>query len=297
MPKQKIVILIIAIFLAAMSVFMVKSYIEQQQRIMQEQTKRKLEEEKANQAVVLLAKQEISRGSPIYPEMLYTAIVPKKFVQPQALTSSDSVAGMVAAVTISKDDQLTLNKLAYPKQAIGSSLSSNTPVGKRAITISVDNIASLVGMIRPSDYVDVVGVLSVPKDTSEGKRVTQPAVVPLFQNVLVLAVGQETSAVSFADARYKKTERKEISPFITLALTPQEANLIAFVQEQGKIRLFLRSPNDSQIETIPSANWDTLLRYGIPKEAARPTSKEEVEAKGYIEIYRGLTKERIPLYK
>jgi pilus assembly protein CpaB len=297
MQKQKIIILIIGVGLAFVSVAMVKAYIDQQQRLVKEQAKKAMAEEKANQAVVLLAKQDIPRGSPIYAEMMETAIVPKKFVQPQAIGTSDSVYGMVTVVPISKGEQVTISKLAYPKQAIGSSLSGNTPVGKRAITVSVDNIASLAGMIRPGDYVDIISILDLPAQSGvESKQKKNTTIVPLFQNVLVLAVGQETSAISIGDSR-KKTDKKEASPFITLALTPQEANLIAFVQEQGKIRMFLRSPNDSQLQPTQPANWDTLFQYGIPKEPKPKPKREGPEASSYIEIFRGMNKDKIPVYK
>jgi pilus assembly protein CpaB len=200
---------------------------------------------------------------------------------------------MITIAPVSKGEQITLSKLSYTRQAGG--LAEATPVGKRAITVSVDNLSSLAGMIKPGDYVDVIAMIPVPATGTDGKPTTQTAVLPLFQNVLVLAVGQEIGQVISAESRYKQAERSEPSPLITLALSPQEANLIAFVQEQSKIRLVLRSPADSKIEPVQITSWDTLFQYVMPKDISKTELPKEEGP--FVEIYRGLNKERIILSK
>jgi len=128
-------------------------------------------------------------------------------------------------------------------------------------------------------------------------------VVPLFQNVLVLAVGRDLGAQLSSDSRYRKEEAPAGgSPLITLALTPQEANLMAFITEQGKVRLVLRSPADSKIEPIQPAGWESLFQYLIPqlpgqaKEQAQEIMPEK-EKPREVEIYRGLKRETIAVSK
>ena len=236
-------------------------------------------------------------GSTLDADLLETTIVPNQFVQPEAVTSLTRVEGMKTIAPIKKGEQISLSKLSYG-QSMGG-LAEATPVGMRAITISVDNIAALAGMIKPRDYVDVVAMIPVPVQTADGKQGAQLIVAPLFQNVLVLAVGQETgSAPSKAEGRYavaKEEKKKEAVSLITLALNPQQSNLIAFVQEQSKIRLILRSPADSKVEMVQPATIDTLLQYIMPPPPPKPPVVEE--KKEYVEIYRGLNKERVPLSK
>lgn len=299
MPKQRI-ILIVGIVLALAAVFMTKIYIDQQRQVAEDEAKRKLVNIQAHQTAVLVAKKEIPRGTAIDETMLETAIYPDKYVQPQAVTSLDRIAGMISIAPISKGEQVTLSKLSFAKQAGG--LAEVTPMGKRGITISVDNISALAGMIKAGDYVDVIAMLPENVQTAEGKQATQLTTVPLFQNVLVLAVGQETSSQPRERARRQgeiAAEKKEASPLITLALEPQEANLIAFVQEQGRIRLTMRSPADSKVEPIQAANWETLLQYLASKSPAAKEAqvKEQPQPVGYVDIYRGLNKEKVPLYK
>jgi len=300
MQRQKIII-IIGVLLALMAVFMTKAYIDQQRQQVIDESKKKIASLEKNiskhEVKVLIANKDIPRGAAIAAESLETIIIPDQYLQPQAVSSADRILGMVAVVAISKGEQISLSKLVQPRQLGG--LAEGTPVGKRAITISVDNISALGGMIKPGDYVDVMALVPVPVQTADGKQVNQMAVMPLFQNVLVLAVGQDTGSISAASAGKKEVERRsENSPLITLALGPQEANLIAFVQEQGKLRLTLRSPADSQMQATQPASWETLFRYVMPAQNELAKSQDkDAPATEYVEIYRGLNKEKMPLSK
>ena len=294
--KQKL-ILISGVVLGIVAILMTKMYLDQQRQEAEAQTKRSFAKMQANQTVVLIAKQDIPRGSAIEASMIDSSIVPNQFIQPQAVTSVDRVLDMVTLAPISKGEQISLTKLSKSRKEYGGdSLSGNTPAGKRAISISVDSLSSVSGMIRTGDYVDVIATLQVPSQGADGQMTTQPAVVPLFQNVLVLAVGQNTGFSGSAKSRYGE-ENKDVSMggLITLALGPKEANLIAFVQEQGKMRLTLRSPADANVEPITPASWDTLFQYIMPQQ--RNIEAPVIDTTEYVEVIRGLNKERVPLSK
>ena len=320
MQKQKL-ILIIGVVLGVIAVFLIKVYLDQQRAYIAELEKKKAQKLQQQSAVpVLVAKKDITKDSPIEADSVELQNVPKEFMQPQAVTSLSRVTGMTTLAPIAKGEQITLSKLVWPTKAssgASGTLAMVTPVGKRAITILVDNIASLAGMIKAGDYVDVIALMPVPVQTTEKKQTVQAAVMPLFQNVLVLAVGREigrpsTSSSSLPEVgRYSKAaEDKGGKPegsgnapqLITLALGPQETNLIMFVQEQGKIRLTLRSPADSQVQPAAPTTWDTLFQYVMPNREAAVNNtdakdKEPKEVVEYVEIYRGLSKEKIPLSK
>lgn len=301
MQKQRLIILVSGIILAFMAVFMIKVYLDQQRQTLKEEIEKNIQVDRENQSAVLVAKKEIPRGAIIDQDSIGQQIIPNQFVQPQAVTSMDRIAGMMAVAPISVGEQIILTKLSHPRQAGG--LAEVTPVGKRAVTITVDNISSLVGMIKPGDYVDVILLINIPVKASDGKQMGDTKVIPLFQNVLVLAVGQETGAPVPGDtSRYKQEgQQKEISPLITLALGPQEANLMAYVQEQGRIRLILRAPTDSKIELMPPTGWETLFQYVMPTSFSSESSQSDKENKAepergaYVEIYRGINKEKVPL--
>lgn len=305
MQKQRIIILASAVLLAGAAVFLVKNYIEQQHASAieeaKQEAKKKVEEAqksiRLNQVPVLVAKNDIPAGMAITSDNLEVGIIPSQFVQPQAATSLDRIAGLVTIASIAKGEQITMRKLsASEEEAFGSagqSLAMSTPAGKRAISVSVDEISSVSGMIRPGDHVDVIAILRSQKASDDAKQQSQ--VVPLFQNILVLAVGQEIQAAQgmlrTQAAQARKSSGSSSKSLMTLALSPQEANLIAFAQEQGKIKLILRSPTDTQIESIQPASWETLFQYIKPKHQTEDAGVEGPR----IEIYRGLNKESISL--
>jgi len=296
--KQKL-ILISGIVLGVVAIVMTKMYLDQQQQAIQDKAKKEIANMQANQTSVLVAKQDIPKGVLIDANMFDTAIVPNKFVYPQAVTSLGRISGMVTMAPIAKGEQISLSKLTNTniKQTNGVDLSGITPAGKRAVSIPSDNIVSLSGMVKPGDYVDVLATLQVPVSGPGGQVASQMAVIPLFQNVLVLAVGQNTGANSSA-SRYSEKEVSSGPALITLALGPQEANLIVFVQEQGKVRLTMRSPADARVEPMAPAGWDTLFQYIMPqKKESSSVNVPVVDTTEYVEVIRGLNKDRIPLSK
>jgi pilus assembly protein CpaB len=295
--RQKI-ILISGVVLGIVAVLMTKGYLDQQKQAAKEEAKKTLASLQANQTAVLIAKQDIAKGAAIGAEMLETTVVPNKFVQPQAVTSLDRVSGMMVVAPISKGEQITFSKLVSAKQATGGDLAGLTPAGKRAVAVTVDNMSSLSGMLKPGDYVDVIATLQVPLQGPEGQQTNQMAVMPLFQNVLVLAIGRNTGTMQGPTGRYAKEEFSGGPVLVTLALSPQEASFAAFVQEQGKIRFTLRSPADAGVEQVIPANMNTLFQYLMPQSPETGLATEqEVVPEATVEIYRGSNKERIPLSK
>ncbi|MGD0337001.1 MAG: Flp pilus assembly protein CpaB [Candidatus Omnitrophota bacterium] len=287
MSRQRIILLITGFVLAAIAVVMVNIYLVRQRETIRVAEQKRAKEYLSSQTTVLVAKRDLPQGYIIDADSAEPKIIPGQNLQHDAATSMDRISGMMVVAPIAMGEQITQSKLTQEKTKYG--LSAMTPAGKRAITINVDNIASLVGMIKPGDYVDVIANLNVPMQNQAGQQTNQPAVIPLFQNVLVLAVGQDLGATAQGAPRYAGGGAGE-SPLITLALAPQEANLIAFVQEQGRIRLVLRSHADAQVEQMQPANWDTLFQYLSPNKG-----KEGEQPLGFVEIYRGLNKERVPL--
>ena len=295
----------IGITLSIIAIVLLNIYLGKERNKMSEDLKRAFMERYKNLGSVIVAKKHIPPGAQITPNMLETKVVPNEYIQPRAATSANRISGMRTAIAIEKGEQISLNKLLSPGIARGKSLAMATPAGKRAITINVDNIAGLMGMLRPDDYVDVIVLMAVPTRTKEGKQVKQMQMltIPLFQNVLVLAVGNRLAAIEegessrwkWAGAKETKTTKVSASGAVTLALLPREASLLSFVSEQGRIRLVIRSPADAIVQPIPPANWETFFEYissTLPKQA-----QQVIQTPKRIEIYRGLKKDYITISK
>lgn len=264
--------LIIAAISALAAVFLINYYVQQQG----EAEKRRIAEEMKNYRKVLVAKSDIPQGAQITEEMLDEASIHKDKIEPNAATSVTSVLGRIAAIPFSKGEQLRLDKLVAPQKVERPQLlSAMIPPGKRAVTIKADDLSSVGGMVNAGDHVDVVGMISMPETEGPAPQSARMTILPLFQDVLVLAVNQELLPAPAG--------KKGAVSMVTLALSPQEGSVIAFIEEQGKVRLVLRSPKDKQAQRIIPADWDSVLKFLLPQEAERPKRK--------IEIYHGLKRE------
>lgn len=291
--------IIIAVVLAIAAAILTIFWLRNEQQKLAKAAAQQLLETQANTVDAVFAKVDIAPGKVITEDLLFAKLVYKDKLPPGAAISIARVVGRIATSQLRKDSLILVDKLAWPTTK-ETTLAMRTPVGKRAMTIPADNISALMGMIKPGDYVDVIGLIALPVQV-EGKQSAQPATVPLFQNVLVLAVGSQIGAAIENDSSSSRRTQesapsKESAPLITLALTPEEANLLSFVQEQGKIRLVLRSPGDAKTQPVQLASWDTLLKYLFPNiDFTQKEEKKETEEVPTIEVIRGFKREMMPI--
>jgi len=241
---------------------------------------------KVTMGVVLVAKKEIPAQTPVTAEDLTFKQVPVEYIQPGAVNSLEQVIGQIASGPIAAEEQILSTKLLPPGN-INKTLAEITPEGKRAVTVAVDNLPSIASLLKPGDYVDIFALIALPrKAAAQTKEESDPRLVPLFQGAQVLAIGNELLA-----SKSKAKETSAAAQTVTFALTPQEAALLSFVQEHGKIKLALRSAQDTKVEPAAPADWGTLINY----LSAGQGEKTGLENQPVVEIYRGLQKEIVPL--
>ncbi len=219
---------------------------------------------------VIVAAKDLPTGTKLEIALLAKAAVPERFVQPYAVTSPNQLLGKITVAPIAAKEQILLNKLRRPDELPeGSTLSTLTPKGKRAVTILVDSITGVGGFVRPGDLVDVLW-------TIPGSNQVEGQVVTLFQDVPVLAVGSDLSAFESAGSK----EANDKSQFmVTLALAPQETSFLLFAREQGRIQLSLRPRTETGPVAVAPANISTLLemQLGIRPNVHPPKAQREVE--------------------
>jgi len=140
--------------------------------------------------------------------------------------------------------------------------------GRRAMTIQVDTDASTAGMMRPGNRLDIyvnVGtrVVGFAKETASGTELARgdiqtaalqlvgnvtatasDVVLPVLQDVLVLATGKDTYA-EHLDA-LGQPQRRSATNYNSIALdvTPEQAALLALAQDKGDLLGVLRNRND-----------------------------------------------------
>ena len=277
--------LIIAIICGVAAVFLFNIYLQRREgeiinKVKQVQQRVAQQPPPVQKGIVLVAKNEISAQAPITPDDLEIKEVPVEYIQPGAVTVIGEVIGQISSGPIVPGEQILKTKL-LPANKVVKTLSEITPEGKRAVTVSVDNLSNVAGFLRPGDSVDILALVALPKEST-------PRLISLFQGVQVLAMGDELVG---SVAVKSKGSSATTPQTVTFALTPQEAALLSFVQEHGKIRLALRSAQDSNLEPVEPVDWDTLLKYLSSSAAGKAGSGTQP----LVEIYRGSQKEIVPL--
>ena len=165
-----------------------------------------------------------------------------------------------------------------PKKIVDSTVFSViTPPGKRAITIKINTLSAVGGLINPGDFVDIIAQLSVPIQYGENTKEKITSV--FFQNLQVLAVGTNFKPVG--NALVYQAQQKSRALNVTLALTPEEAGLLTFAQANGKLNLSLRSPKEKGKKVLQIASWDTLSEYVLENQGTELLAPEKKEV--YIE--------------
>ena len=110
---------------------------------------------------------------------------------------------------------------------------------QRALTIPVTTETSLERSIRPGDRVDLLltyqkAELTAAPRGNAGQAVQKLTTTPLLENVYVLFTG-----------RYGSTSASEYST-ITVLVSPEEAKLLIWAGNLGKLSILLRNPKDLQ---------------------------------------------------
>ncbi|MBF0511601.1 MAG: Flp pilus assembly protein CpaB [Candidatus Omnitrophica bacterium] len=164
------------------------------------------------------------------------------------------------------------------------SLALKTPAGKRAVTIKIDSLAAVGGLINPGDFVDVIAQLNVPAQDMDKKAVT----AMIFQGLQVLAVNTNEEDLGAYDEQQAALFLK-----ITVAVDPQEAGLLAFAEKNGTMELALRSPNDTDHTMVKANTWKTLTDYVLKNQGLDiqnpdgDNAEKPEEHKPSIQIFRG----------
>ncbi|MFH1367823.1 MAG: Flp pilus assembly protein CpaB [Elusimicrobiota bacterium] len=244
---------------------------------------------------VLISKQYIDQGMILDESMTEEVIVPKAYIQPRAIPSkkdlvnSDGRRIFMTIVPIVKGEQIVTTKLFMLGMDIG--LSAVVPAEKRAVTLVCDR-QDVRGLIKPGNRVDIIGVFEYEDN---GGRFRQ-ASATILQNILVLSVediffgGEKLNDSRKTGSPYPESAESKIP--VSLALTPQEAELLALASEKGIIRFSLRSMGDDRLAATTGAKMQDLLKDA---PASAKTGAKEENAEPYVKEMRKKQREALEL--
>lgn len=184
--------------------------------------------------------------------------IPAKFEPAGAVTDLAAIQNEVATSNIPAGQVVVGGLFASPSTTAGTA-AQDIPKGDVAITVSVDPVHGVAGLIQPGDQVDVL-VTAANAETY------------LYQNVPVLAVG--TALVNRSQATVTAAQTPAAAPapapssnLITFAVPPDAAARIAFAQSGSgsggsggnNLYLALVPPGSAPSAVPPAINAANLI--------------------------------------
>lgn len=208
--------------------------------------------EKAERVEVFKIVQDIPKGTfgdeAVAQGMIEKARIPREFRPASAINSLAEIDGLVAVIDLAANQPVLSNQFVAQAESLStfSSLLKNNEV---AVTISVDQVKGVAGLLVPGDFVNMM-VSTTPEEAS-GSVYTAPNRV-LYQKVQILAVGQtrklepgETAATNANGTAVAATN----SGLITFAVPSVAAQRIASVDPSAVYLTLV--PRDYQPEPLP----------------------------------------------
>jgi len=200
---------------------------------------------------------------------------------PVSLVSSDSLGpndytlleGKVLRADLQSGDVVVPS---HVKQTSAQAFSAQLFKGRRAITMPVDAINSVSGLLQPGDLIDLY--VSFEYDR---RRIT----APLLQGVLVLATGRTTQAHA-DDGHHDGPFGSADYHTVTLDTDPEDAVKLVAARESGTITAVLRHPTD-QVASTKASRGDLATLLGVNRNRPVATPRATV-------LYGNTTPRRVP---
>jgi pilus assembly protein CpaB len=180
---------------------------------------------------VVAALQDIPARTKITREMVTLTRYPKELVIDGAIRNPKEVDGHTTMVRIKAKEQIRTTDLLGEGQAPG--IAWDIPAGMRAIAIGAGEVMAVGSTVKPGDRIDVLATYTDPVAHQETTQM-------ILQNVLVLAVNKGET-----DQQGKNGANSSM----TLAVKPEEAELLTAADRAGALRVALRGVNEKSVIT------------------------------------------------
>ena len=205
---------------------------------------------------VLCYTKEIPSGTTLQKSDLGIKTVPAIGMRGQALTveSVTDIVGRKVLLGHRRGDVVFWADVEGGNPA-AQGLSADVKRQMRAVSINCTGAASVSGMVKPNDHVDVIGSFDLSDPTKPSSSKAKSIVTStILQNVLVLAVGRQT-------AKTRAQESAAGYATVTLEVTPREAEMLAFTEQmKGRLVLTLRNRNDAHYEKeLPKVDFEKIM--------------------------------------
>ena len=233
---------------------------------------------------VIRVTKNITKGAQITKDMLQAVEIGEYNLPDTILKDQSNIIGKYAKSDIYTGDYLMANKLsdgplvnyAYLYDFSGS---------ERAISVTIKSFAAgLSGKLEPGDIVSVI-----VSDYGEAKKTINPVELQYVQVLAVTAsTGLDTQEYQNSSEKTSETE-KELPSTITLKATPEQASLLAELENKGKMHIVFVYRGSEQ-------NCNEFLKEQKQVLENIKTQMEEESQRLEESINGNQTNEELPVY-
>jgi len=220
-PGKTWIILGVALAIGGLAAFAASRFLNTQVAAIEARAKGKT-------TMVVVAKVDIARGVKLDNRNVAVRSIPTEYAHSVAITPDDfpRIDGQALAYPVKAGEMILWGLMETQK---APSFSARVESGHRAMTVPVDEINSISGMLEPGDMIDLIATVD-----QNGKKLT----FPLLQRVHVLATGQRAADEAAGERRAYST--------VTIDTTPAQAQNLIVARDIGKLTALLRNPQDDQ---------------------------------------------------
>lgn len=242
---------------------------------------------------IVVAAREITRGEKIDP----TKIGTMKVLGPApagSLSDPRSAVDAIALVTIPQGQFVLQSTILGPGEDAKPGLSVLIPEGQRAVALRVNDEVAVGNFLRADDLVDIQLVLANsalgPAEEGAGSERRESSVI--LQAIRVLSVGEALTAEDGDKAIRMQN--------ITVAVTSEQALLLAVAKQSGAFYLALRNPTDTKEAPVQPVRLEDLVGSARRREPVSTSGSvlpaPTVMAPRQIEVILGATvgKQAVP---
>jgi pilus assembly protein CpaB len=273
----------VALLSAVLAVGLVYGYVESRIAEAEGQTEVKTITvvQKPDMRSIVVANRDLYRGEKIEIGDIKVLMVPTEGVISEGIIIQPNDAlGRTAKQHIYAGEWLIDQKLGT-QEVVESGVSSLLEVGMRAIRIPVSAESGLLGMLNPSDHVDVISVF----ESADGTRMISRTIL---QNIEVLSIGQTNrmgqlkKESSQENQQNRQGESFVKASMIALHVKSSQAEQLALAMNVGAIHLALRGPTDVELLDSDGVNVKVMERSKQRPPKYKPKTSRQV-----IQIMQG----------
>ena len=242
--KNRLVLLGLALVMAVTAAYLVKAYLDRKAAELEASFA-----DHTEKAGVVVARINTPANSRVAMENLAVRKMPLDMIPPDAIAPEDidRAVGQSLKINLPRGRPLLWG---YLSSGTKPSFSDMLEEDRRALTIAVDELNSISGMVRPYDRIDLFIVSKENQGVSGGKE--SKVVMPLMQDVLVKATGNIVRRETAADGR--EYDRRYST--LTLDLLPEEIGKVLIAQENGELKAALKRPEQQTASYRPTREAD-----------------------------------------